>query len=95
MGKDLLFLEAKDTVIENLEAIRLNLVQCVDEGMIDTDDAYYNEILDLLDDATIVRSWEELMEIITKAKTLEIDVAGWLSLHGRTSLSLPWPKKVS
>jgi hypothetical protein len=61
--------------------------------MIDTSDEYYNELLDLIDDAHIVSTWDELEEIVTKAKALEKGVISWMSLHGRTSLSLPWPKK--
>ena len=88
------FVRAKEDTIENLEAIKSSLNQCIDEGMIDEDDAYYNELLGLIDDARIVDTWEDLAEIITKAKTLEVDVAAWLSFHGRTSISLPWPKAV-
>lgn len=84
--------QSKKETIENLEAIKTSLNRCIDEGMIDEDDAYYNEILGLIDDAHIVDTWEELAEIISKAKTLEVDVAAWLSYHGRLSMSLPWPK---
>jgi hypothetical protein len=95
MAKDpniLAFLEARGDAVENLEAIRLSLTACVDEGMVDLEDTYYNELLLLIDEATLSRTWEELTEVIDKAKTLEIDVAVWLSNHGRTSISLPWPK---
>ena len=91
MAKNPQFIVAKEDVIDNLEAIQLNLIRCVDEGMIDLEDTYYNEILDLLEDARIVSAWDELMEIVAKGRTLEIDVAAWLSLHGRTSISLTWP----
>lgn len=95
MGKDpkiLEFLEARGDTVENLRAIILNLTRCVNEGMVDSGDAYYNELLDLIDEATISEGWAELQEVITKAKTLEIDVAVWLAGHGQTSISLPWPK---
>lgn len=99
MAKDkdaiLKFARAKGDTLENLEAIKTSLVRCIEEGMIDEDDAYYNELLGLIDDAHIIDTWEELAEIITKAKTLEIDVAAWLSFHGRTSVSLPWPKMIN
>ncbi len=91
--KDRKLSEAKEDVIENLEAIELSLTQCVEEGMIDLEDKFYNEVLDLIDDARIVTNWDELMEIVTLAKTLEVDVAAWLSFHGRTSFALPWPHK--
>lgn len=87
------FSEAKETVEENLEAIRLTLVRCIEDGMIDSEDVYYNELIDLLDEASVCETWEALEEVVSQAKTLEIDVASWLSLHGRTSMSLPWPQK--
>lgn len=96
MAKDpkiIAFLEARGDTVENLEAIKLSLSRCMDEGMIDLEDAYYNELLALIDEATLSETWDELMEVIAKAKTLEIDVAVWLSNHGRTSISLPWPKQ--
>ena len=89
----LIFLEAKGDTIENLNAIQLSLSRCIDEGMIDLEDIYYNEILAFIDEASLAKTWDELMEVITKAKTLEIDVAAWLSSHGRTSISLPWPRQ--
>jgi hypothetical protein len=92
MAKDPAFVKAKEDVLDNLDAIQLTLVRCVEEGMIDTEDVYYNQILDLIDEATILKTWDELMEVVALAKTLEADVAAWLSYHGRTSVSLPWPK---
>ena len=95
MAKDpkiLKFLEARGDTVENLKAIRLNLVRCVDEGMVDLEDTYYNELAALIDEASISENWDELMEVVTKAKVLEVDVAVWLASHGRTSLSLPWPR---
>lgn len=94
MAKDpkiLAFLVARGDTVENLEAIQLSLSRCVDEGMIDLEDTYHNEILALIDEASLSKGWDELMEVVTKAKTLEIDVAVWLANHGRTSISLPWP----
>ena len=87
------FLEAKDILMENLEAIRLSLVRCVDEGMMDLEDMLYNELLGLIDDISVIKTWDEMEELIAKAKVLEQDVAAWLSMHGRTSVSLPWPKR--
>ncbi|MGB7978934.1 MAG: hypothetical protein WCF19_07240 [Chlamydiales bacterium] len=92
-GENLLeFLEAKGDTVENLKAININLSRCVDEGMIDLEDAYYNQVLVLIDDASIAKNWDELMEIVSQAKILEIDIAAWLAGHGQTSISLPWPK---
>ena len=86
------FLKLKADVMDNLKAIRENLNRCVDEGMIDFEDEMYNQLLDLLDEASVSTGWSELEEVISKGKTLEIDVATFLANHGQTSLSLPWPQ---
>lgn len=93
MVKDVKLLKAKDLAISNLDSLRMALMRCVDDGMIDPDDHYYNEILDLLNDVEMVGSWDELMEAVTLAKILETDVGAWLSRRGSTSLSLTWPKQ--
>ena len=95
MAKDpkiLEFLEARGDTVDNLQAIRLNLENCVEEGMHDTEASYYNELLVLIDETTLSETWDELMEVISKAKVLEADVDTWLADHGRSSLSLPWTK---
>ena len=95
MAKDpkiLEFLEAKGDTVSNLKAIQMNLSRCVDEGMIDLEDAYYNALISLIDEASLSKTWEELMEVISQAKILEVDVAAWMAGHGQTSISLPWPK---
>jgi hypothetical protein len=91
MKKDPKFVQAKSDVIENLEALQLNLNRCVDEGMLDYDSAFYNELSALLEDAHIVKTPEELSEIITLAKTLETDIDAWMSMRGQTTVSLTWP----
>lgn len=96
MAKDpniLQFLKAKGDTMENLSAIQINLSRCIDEGLVDPDDTYYNELIALSDEAALSDTWDELEEVIAKAKTLEVDVAVWLSGHGQTSISLPWPRR--
>ncbi len=96
MAKDHLELfRAKETTMANLEVIRQSLLQCVDEGMIDLENVLYNQCLDLMDNGPMIETWGELEELIARAKILEQEVAAWLSLHGRTSISLPWPKQLS
>jgi len=98
MAKDpnkLLFLEAKDDAVENLEALKSSLERSIGDGMIDSDDVYYNELLALQDEASFSGNWDELMEVVAKAKTLEVDVAAWFSFHGRSGLSLNWPTRPS
>lgn len=95
MAKDpnkLIFLDARETLMGNLETIRDSLVRCIDEGLVDVEDEYYNELLDLIEEAYQVDNWDELMEAVSKAKPLEIDVANWLSRHGRSQIALSWPK---
>jgi hypothetical protein len=93
MAKDNQFFTAKQSVLENLETLQISLVRSVDEGMIDPEDAYYNELLGLLQDAELADNWDDLSEAITRARSLEIDVAAWLARHGRTTVSLSWPKQ--
>ena len=95
MSNKLVFAQAQSAAIENLETLQLNLIRCVEEGMIDLDDDYYNEVLGLIDDINTLDSWPELEEAITRAKTLEIDIAAWLARQGRTTISLSWPKQTS
>ena len=87
------FFQDKQDTIENLRAIKIILDECVDEGMLDEEDLFYNELLDLINEAHLTKSFPELLEVITKAKTLEIDVDAWLSFHRRETLSLVWPRR--
>lgn len=91
MKKDPKLKAATQNVIDNLQALQQKLNSCVNEGMLDEGNAYYNELIDLLDDADIVKTWDELMEIIARAKTLEIDIDAWISIRGGTTISLEWP----
>ena len=93
MKKDPKLKEAAFTTKELLESIMTYLSRCVNEGMLDLNAEHYNRLLDLMSETDLVDSWNELDEVITRAKILEIDVAAWASSHGRTSVSLPWPKK--
>jgi hypothetical protein len=94
MAKNIELTQARQSVLENLEQIQVDLSRCIGEGMVDSADAYYNEVLGLIEDARTVDNWDELNEAITRSKTLENEIAGWMSRHGRTTLSLPWPKKI-
>lgn len=97
MTKDpnhLYFLDAREEILTNLEDLRMNLIRCVDEGMIDLENEFYNELLGLIDETHIADEWNDIDEVIAKAKTLEIDVAAWLARHGRSGISYTWPKKL-
>lgn len=92
MAKDLQFAQDKQTTLDNLESIQVTLQQCVNDGMMDEDDHYYNELLELIDEARIVKTNPELAEVIAKAKTLETDIDAWLSMRRKETLSISWPK---
>lgn len=85
------FIKAKDLIYGNLEDIRLSLILCVDEGMMDLEDSLYNHLLDLIDDNAVLRTWDEMQALIDRAKILEQDIDAWLAMHGRTTISLTWP----
>lgn len=91
MAKDSILIDAKHVVRDNLYALKFNLITCVDEGMIDQGDQLYNTVIALIADISVIKNWDEMLELIERSKTLERDVDVWLSLHGRTSLSLSWP----
>ena len=84
--------QAKDLALENLEAIRMSLIRCVDEGMMDLEDTLHNEVLGLMDELDVLESWPEMEELIIRSKTIEHDIEAWLAMHGRTSISLVWPQ---
>ena len=91
--KSLQFHEAKKTTRNNLEEVLSTLDECVESGMPDAGARFHNLLLPLIDEAHLAQNWGELEEVIVHARTLEMDVAAWLSARGRTTLSLPWPRK--
>lgn len=93
MSKDHILLNAKSLAIQDLEYLRGLIEECVNEGLVDANDHYYNEIIDLITDVRLISNWDELEEIVAIAKTVELDINAWLSRKGRTTLSLDWPKK--
>ena len=95
MAKNVELLQAKRSVLENLERIKVDLALCIQDGLSDPSGTDYNEILDLIEDAKIIDNWDDLNEAVVRAKTLEIEIAGWLARHGRTSVSFSWPKKAN
>ena len=87
----MIFQNAKEDMMENLAALELKVDQAVDQGMVDIDDGYHNELLALMDDAAVVETWPEMAEMISRSQTVETDVDTWLSIHGITTISLEWP----
>jgi len=82
----------KRDIILNLESIQVTLNVCIEQGMLDEDAQFYNELIELIDEARLVKTYPELEEVITKAKILEEDIDGWLSMNHRETLSISWPK---
>jgi hypothetical protein len=82
----------KKQILENLSIIQSTLDQCVEDGMLDQEAQYHNDLLILMDDVHVVTTLPALNEVMTKAKTLEVDLAAWLAGRGRTTLSLSWPQ---
>lgn len=91
MKKDPLFKKAQNDTLDNLDVLEMSLDRCVDEGMLDPESAYHNKLEDLIEEARIAVSWDELQEVISLAKTFEEDVDTWLALHGKSSVELDWP----
>ncbi len=94
MGKDpkeIQFIEFKEEIIDNLETLLERLDACLEGGMHDNDAIMHNQLLDLLDETTLAKESFELAEVISQAKTVEIDLDAWLSQKGRTTVSLFWP----
>lgn len=85
-GKD------RQITIVNLETIQITLSECVNDGILDEESQFYNELIELLDQARIVKTYPELAEVITKAKILETGIDAWLSMKRKETLSISWPK---
>jgi uncharacterized protein YoxC len=88
------FIRDKEKVEDNLESLKNTLDECVDAGMLDPGAEFHNELLALMDEVDLAKTYLELNEVIEKAKTLEDDVDAWLALKGRTTLSLEWPRHI-
>ena len=87
------FISAKNLCIENGEVIKELLISCIDEQMMDLEDSLYRQIIDLNEKFPAAIHWDELEALAEQAKVLEQDIAVWLSMHGRSSYSLTWPKR--
>ncbi|HEY4255569.1 MAG TPA: hypothetical protein VGM34_04410 [Chlamydiales bacterium] len=93
--KDASFLDARHKTHENLRLLRSILNQCTAEGMIDSGASLYNGVFALLEEVDAVGNWVELEALIAQARAFENDFVAWLSMHGRTSVSLQWPRRIS
>ena len=78
-------------VVDNLYQIKVILNRCIDEGMLDPDCHYYNELIDFIEEAVLVKSYPELLEVVSRAKPLEEEIDAWLALKGQSTLGLSWP----
>lgn len=89
--KELEFIEAKEETMDNLEMLKQSLERCVNAGMSDPGETFHNKLIDLIDEAVLVKTYPELAEVISQAKTIENDLDFWFSEKGATTLSLQWP----
>lgn len=87
------FLEARDLCVSNLRSLKMALEQSLDDKRIDLENELYDQLLVFLDGAPVIESWEELEDVIERAKMLEREIDEWLSIHELTSYSLSWPKR--
>jgi len=86
------FNKDKEDTIVNLETIRMTLNECIDEGILDEDSDVYNEVIELIDQAKLIKTYPELADVIAKAKKIETGVDGWLSRKLRETVSISWVK---
>ncbi len=86
------FNKDKEDTIVNLETIRMTLNECIDEGILDEDSDVYNELIELIDQAKLIKTYPELADVIAKAKKIETGVDGWLSRKLRETVSISWVK---
>ena len=89
--KELQFIEDKEETIDNLDVLKESLEMCIDAGFHDIDEGFHNELLDLIDEVVLSKSYPELSEVIFKARTIETDLEAWLSSKGGSTLGLSWP----
>ncbi len=87
------FFTSKEYAVENLEMLRKAILSCLNAGLTGPEDSFYNQCLSLMDDARIVENWDEMEDLVTRAKLLESDISTWLAIYGQTTISLVWPQK--
>lgn len=94
MKKDKLhkFLDDKAMIIDNLRSIKSNLEDIEEISLFDPDEALYNEIVSLIDDAKGSDTPSALAEIIQMAKVIETKLDSWFSKEGIETLELSWPQ---
>ena len=86
------FINIQNTIIDNLGALRINLLECTNAGMQDEEDGLYNEIVSLEDDAKTAANTSDLAEVISEAKVIENKLDSWYSSFGVSTLELDWPE---
>lgn len=85
------FDEAKAQTIETSKDLQVLLATCLAMGMKDHGSRFHNSIIGFLEDFREISTENELREILLKAKTVEKDLSAWLSMQGKTTVSLNWP----
>lgn len=88
-------LHAKKEVVSLLLELQSHLSHCIEEGMLDETAHDHNELVDLIDEAKLASSWDDLEEVIALARRIEKEIITWDSFHGRSTLSLAWPSRLA
>lgn len=86
------FIRAKEAILDNMEALLMRVDDCQDLGLIDEKSALYNQILDIMDEAQVSSTFEELEEVIAVAKDIEFHLDSYLLRHGVSTMDLQWPQ---
>ena len=86
-----LFLQKREDVLNNFAILHFDLDKCIEMGMIDSESVLYNRIDSLINEIKIVNTIDELEELITLSKAIEMQIDAWLVSQGETTMSLSWP----
>jgi len=86
-----IFSKHKEEVLDNLEALKVNLQQCEDIGMEDIDDTVYNQILDLEDDVKMADSKIEITKGLSDRDFLD-ESSGMYFVLGEREVVNFWMK---
>ncbi len=85
------YLQVKEQIIDNLEIIQDMIENCTEQGLLDEKSSTYNELLNVIEEANLSKTYAELADVIYKAKEIEYYLETWISLRGGNTLELSWP----
>jgi hypothetical protein len=85
------FYRAKDQVKEAFETLLVRVDDCEELGLIDTGSALYNQILSIMDEVDLAKSFEELDEAIALGRDIEHNLDAFMLRQGMNTIDLDWP----